>query len=59
MKLLIMQFSQITVSPCLSLNVREQVSHLYRTIDKIIVLYILIFACLNRRREDKVFWAEW
>ncbi|PNF19758.1 hypothetical protein B7P43_G14768 [Cryptotermes secundus] len=35
-------FSNI-LSPCSSLNVRDQVSHPYRTIDKIIVFYILIF----------------
>jgi hypothetical protein len=32
-----------TLSLCFSLNVRDQVSHPYRTTGKIIVLYILIF----------------
>jgi hypothetical protein len=32
-----------TLSQCSSLDVRHQVSHPYKTKDKIIVLYILIF----------------
>jgi hypothetical protein len=32
-----------TLGLCSSLNVRDQVSHPYRTTDKIIVLHILIF----------------
>jgi predicted branched-subunit amino acid permease len=36
-----------------SLNFRDQVSHTYKAIRKIIVLYILIFAFLGSRREDK------
>jgi hypothetical protein len=36
-----------------SLNVRDQVSHPYRTTGKIIVLFTLIFTCLDRRQEDK------
>jgi hypothetical protein len=42
-----------------SLNVREQVSHPYRTTDKIIVLHILIFMFFDSRREDKSFWTKW
>jgi hypothetical protein len=35
-----------------SLNVRGQVSHPYRTMGKIIVLYILMFTFFDSRRED-------
>jgi hypothetical protein len=63
MKLLIMQFSPISrqfislrtkYSPLYSvlkhsqsMFLRDQVPHPYRTTGKIIVLYILIFFCLN------------
>jgi hypothetical protein len=40
-----------TLSLCSSLNVRDQISHPYRTTSKIIVLYILIFMFLDSRRE--------
>jgi phosphate starvation-inducible membrane PsiE len=48
-----------TLSLCSSLNVRDQVSHPYRTTGKIVVLYILTFMFLDSRREDKRFWPEW
>jgi hypothetical protein len=35
-----------------SLNVRDQVSHPYKTPNKIIVLYSLIFKFLDSRRKD-------
>jgi hypothetical protein len=48
-----------TLSLCSSLNIRDQVSHPYRTTGKIIVLYIPIFMFFYSRREDKRFWTEW
>jgi hypothetical protein len=47
------------LSLCSSFNVRDQVSHPYKTIGKIIVLHILILTFLDSRREDKIFWTEW
>jgi hypothetical protein len=42
-------------TPCLfpSLNVKDQVSHPYKTTGRIMVLYILTFLFLDSRREDK------
>jgi hypothetical protein len=48
-------FSNI-LSLCSSLNVRDQVSHPYRTTGKIRVLCILVFMFLDSRREEKRFW---
>jgi hypothetical protein len=39
-----------TLSLCSSLNVRDQVSHICKTTDKIIILQILIFLSLDSRR---------
>jgi hypothetical protein len=47
-----------SLAPCSSFNVRDQVSHLYRTTGKIIVSYIVIFTFLDSRREDESFWTE-
>jgi hypothetical protein len=51
-------FSNI-LSLCPSLNVRDQVSHPYKTTGRIIVLYILTFTFRDSRREDKRLWTEW
>jgi hypothetical protein len=42
-----------------SLNIRDQISHPYRTASKMIVLYIPIFTFLDSRREANTFWTEW
>jgi hypothetical protein len=42
-----------TLSLCSSLNVRHQVSHPYKTTDKTVVVYILIFMVLDCRRKTK------
>jgi hypothetical protein len=48
-----------TLSIGSSLNVRDKVSHPYRTSGKIIILYIVIFTSFDSRREDKRLWTEW
>jgi hypothetical protein len=56
--LLVVLFSN-TLSLRSSLNVRNHVSHPYRTTGKIRELYILMFTFLDGGREDKRFWTEW
>jgi hypothetical protein len=48
-----------TCSLRFSLNVSDQVSHPYRTTDKIVVLCILVFKVLDSKLEDKRFCTEW
>jgi hypothetical protein len=48
-----------TLSLCSCLNVRDHVSHPYRTTGKIIGLYNLIFMFLDNRQVDIRFWTEW
>jgi hypothetical protein len=44
-----------TLYLCSPLNVRDKVSHPYKTTRKIKILYILIFTFLDSRKEDKGF----
>ena len=46
-----------TISLRSSLNVRDHVSHPYKTTHKIIVLYILISKYLDSKMEDKQIWG--
>jgi hypothetical protein len=46
-----------TYGLCSSLNIRDQVSHPYRITHKSMV-FVLIFTCLNSRRDNKRFWTE-
>ena len=56
--LLIALFSN-TLSRLTSPNVSDQVSHPYKTTDKLIVVYTLIIKFLDSRLEDKIFRIEW
>jgi hypothetical protein len=47
------------LSLCSSLNVRDQVSHPYKTTGRIMVLYILTFTFLDSGQEDKRLWIKW
>jgi hypothetical protein len=51
---LVLGFRPVTLSLYSSLNIGDEVSHLYKTTDKIIVLNVLIFTFLYSRHEGKV-----
>jgi hypothetical protein len=40
-------------------SINDHVSHEYKTTDKTVVAYILIFRLLSTRRGDLGFWSEW
>ena len=48
-----------TLSLRSSLILSDQVSHPFKTTDKILVLYNLIFKFLDNKLEDKIFCTEW
>jgi hypothetical protein len=48
-----------TLGLCSFLNIRDHVSHPYRTRGKIIVLYIPTFTFFVSRWEDSRFGTEW
>jgi hypothetical protein len=52
-KILLSTLYSNTLSLCSFLNVRDRVSHPYRTISKITVFYIQIFMFLDSRQEEK------
>jgi hypothetical protein len=45
---------QNTLNLCFFLRVRDQVSQRYKITGKVIILYILIFKFLEKRRDDKI-----
>jgi hypothetical protein len=47
-----------TLSLCSSRIVRDKVSNPYKTIGRIMVLYILTFTFPESRREDKTLWTK-
>jgi polysaccharide pyruvyl transferase WcaK-like protein len=47
-----------TLNLCSPLNVRDQVSHTYKKMGKIVVLYILTLIFLESE-QDKRLWTEW
>ena len=48
-----------TLSLCSSPDLRDQISHVCKTTSKLILPCILIFVCLDRKREGKRFWNKW
>jgi len=52
------QFSN-TLSLHSSLDVSDQISHPYKTTEKIMVVYILMFICLDSKLEDTKFCTQW
>jgi hypothetical protein len=44
---------------CFFLNIRDRVSHPYKTTVKIVVECFLIYTLSDNRRKDKSFWTIW
>jgi hypothetical protein len=55
------QATTISKFQCLKIDIRDKVSHPYRSTRKISVLYsyIPILTFLENRQEDKNLWTEW
>jgi hypothetical protein len=47
------------LSQCYSVDLKDQVSHPYKTADKISVLYILVCVLSDNTYEDKIFLTTW
>jgi hypothetical protein len=48
-----------TLSLCSCFNVKDHVSHPYKTTGIFMILYILTFMVLDSRQEDRRLWTKW
>jgi hypothetical protein len=49
----------ITLSPCVSFHMRDQISHPYETTVLIIVLCTSVLKFVDTKREEKRYWTDW